>query len=292
MPAARRAAKACRGEREGACMKRAASLLVLLICLVLGALRWVDLLNYSDLATGFVTRGEFWWRYAALGGALVLLWLGGFLAPRRPACMLRPSPVMGLCSALCAVAWAAAAGVNLTRALAREDSLQLVLSALYALTALWLFLMAASRLTRYIDAPSGSALAGIVGTASFYLLAVYRFGFQPASLSRIHVTVEVLSALAALLFVSAAVRASYLPFTSCGRRLTFMGGAAFLLCTCLEAPQTFCRWVAGYAENGDLVLSLALGCTGLLGAVCALCAVWGGESGPASRQSGGEQEEA
>ena len=264
-------------------MKRAAALLVLLICLALGALRWVDLLNYCDLATGFVTRGEFWWRYALMGGAVVLLWLGGFLAPRRPGCMLRPSPAMGLCAVLCAVVWAAVSGVNLTRALAQEDNFQILLSALYALTALWLFLLAASRLTRYIDAPSGSALVGVLGTVSFYLLTVYRFGFQPASLSRISVTLEVLGALAALLFVSAAVRATYLPFTCCGRRLAFLGGCAFFFCTCLEAPQTLCRWMAGYAQYSDLLLSMALGCIGLLGAVCAVCAVWGGE-GPGRRE--------
>lgn len=271
-------------------MKRAAALLVLLVCLALGALRWVDLLNYCDLATGFVTRGEFWWRYAAMGGAVVLLWLGDFLAPRRPACMLRTSRPLGLCSALCAVSWAAAAGVTLTQALAQEDNVQLTLSILYGLTALWLFLMAASRLTRYIDAPSGSALVGVAGTIGFYLLTVRRFGFQPASIQRISVTVEALSALAVLLFMSVLVRASYLPFTSCGRRLTFLGGTAFLFCTCLEMPQTFCRWVVGYAQQGEMALSLALGCTGLLGAVSALCAVAGGEGGPAPARQEEEEE--
>ena len=58
-------------------MKRFATSLLALVCLAAGGARWLDLVNCTDLATGFSTYGSYWVRYAVVG-AVISEWLGGF----------------------------------------------------------------------------------------------------------------------------------------------------------------------------------------------------------------------
>ena len=60
-------------------MKRFAAFLLLLVSALAGAARWLDVVNYTDLDTGFVTWGPAWARYAIAGGILALLALGALL---------------------------------------------------------------------------------------------------------------------------------------------------------------------------------------------------------------------
>ena len=66
-------------------MKRIVTILLLLVCAAAGAVRWLDVMYYTDLATGFVTWGSYLWRYALAGGVLVLLWLAGWMMPKTSA---------------------------------------------------------------------------------------------------------------------------------------------------------------------------------------------------------------
>lgn len=89
---------------------------------------------------------------------------------------------------------------------------------------------------------------GVAGSAAFYLHTVVRFVEQPASLYRILPAVEIFSALAALLFVTALLRALYLP----GRRRYGAGtqplrAAGFLL---LHLPCTAPGRMAGDERRG------------------------------------------
>ena len=45
-------------------MKRFAAFLLLLVSALAGAARWLDVVNYTDLDTGFVTWGPAWARWA------------------------------------------------------------------------------------------------------------------------------------------------------------------------------------------------------------------------------------
>lgn len=253
-------------------MRRAATFLVLLIAGALGFLRWIDMVNFCDPDTGFVVMGEVWWRYAAMAGAALLFLLAGRLGAKHPRCFAKSSPMVGLWAGVCGVLWAALCGFKAADLMESVQTISVAFAVLYALTALWFFLMAASCFNSRFDPPSGSAGMGILGTLAFYLLVVYRFGVKPASVHRIPVTVELLSALAALLFVSAAVRAAYLPFTPCGKRLNTCGLLAFFFCTCLELPQTVFVQLTGGVETEAFLTSLALGAVGLLGGLCALAA--------------------
>ena len=51
-------------------MKRFATSLLALVCLAAGGARWLDLVNCTDLATGFSTYGSYWVRYAVVGAVL------------------------------------------------------------------------------------------------------------------------------------------------------------------------------------------------------------------------------
>lgn len=258
-------------------MKRFATCLVLLVAVMTGAAHWLDLVNFTDLTTGFATAGPLWARYAVGGAVALLCAAGSLLAARRPAGLWRRGPVQGLVSLACGLAFAALGGSGMLAA-ARQGTTELLQQALYLVTALWFVLLGAARLSARPSLPTGSAVWGIAGTASLYLLTVVRFIFKPSGMVRVPPTLEVFSALAALLFATVLLKAAYLPGAACGRLLSLTGCLAFLLCTCLELPQTVCYTLMGQADRERLLLSACLALLGLLGAACALTAA--GEEAP------------
>ena len=256
-------------------MKRLAAGISLLVPVAAGAVRWLDLVNFCDLTTGFVTLGPVWARYLCMALVLSLGVLASFLAARRPSGLVRRSMSLGLLCLLAGGAFAALAGVQLTVLLGgREaDVLETAQTVLYLLTALWLLLLGISRVAGSTVAPSGSAWTGILGTFAFYLLTVRRFCFNPSGIVRIVPTVQVFSALSALVLLQGAVKAFYLPHLPVGRGLFFRGYLAFFFCTCLEAPQAVCLYLGGQYTLAQLAEGLALGVIGLIGLRCAALTV-------------------
>lgn len=256
-------------------MKRLAAGISLLVPVAAGAVRWLDLVNFCDLTTGFVTLGPVWARYLCMALVLSLGVLASFLAARRPSGLVRRSMSLGLLCLLAGGAFAALAGVQLAALLGgREaDVLETAQTVLYPLTALWLLLLGISRVAGSTVAPSGSAWTGILGTFAFYLLTVRRFCFNPSGIVRIVPTVQVFSALSALVLLQGAVKAFYLPHLPVGRGLFFRGYLAFFFCTCLEAPQAVCLYLGGQYTLAQLAEGLALGVIGLIGLRCAALTV-------------------
>ena len=256
-------------------MKRLAAGISLLVPVAAGAVRWLDLVNFCDLTTGFVTLGPVWARYLCMALVLSLGVLASFLAARRPSGLVRRSMSLGLLCLLAGGAFAALAGVQLAALLGgREaDVLETAQTVLYLLTALWLLLLGISRVAGNTVAPSGSAWTGILGTFAFYLLTVRRFCFNPSGIVRIVPTVQVFSALSALVLLQGAVKAFYLPHLPVGRGLFFRGYLAFFFCTCLEAPQAVCLYLGGQYTLAQLAEGLALGVIGLIGLRCAALTV-------------------
>ena len=256
-------------------MKRLAAGISLLVPVAAGAVRWLDLVNFCDLTTGFVTLGPVWARYLCMALVLSLGVLASFLAARRPSGLVRRSMSLGLLCLLAGGAFAALAGVQLAALLGgREaDVLETAQTVLYLLTALWLLLLGISRVAGSTVAPSGSAWTGILGTFAFYLLTVRRFCFNPSGIVRIVPTVQVFSALSALVLLQGAVKAFYLPHLPVGRGLFFRGYLAFFFCTCLEAPQAVCLYLGGQYTLAQLAEGLALGVIGLIGLRCAALTV-------------------
>lgn len=256
-------------------MKRLAAGISLLVPVAAGAVRWLDLVNFCDLTTGFVTLGPVWARYLCMALVLSLGVLASFLAARRPSGLVRRSMSLGLLCLLAGGAFAALAGVQLAALLggAEADALETAQTVLYLLTALWLLLLGISRVAGSTVAPSGSAWTGILGTFAFYLLTVRRFCFNPSGIVRIVPTVQVFSALSALVLLQGAVKAFYLPHLPVGRGLFFRGYLAFFFCTCLEAPQAVCLYLGGQYNLAQLAEGLALGVIGLIGLRCAALTV-------------------
>lgn len=261
-------------------MKRLTAGISLLVPVAAGAVRWLDLVNFCDLTTGFVLLGPVWARYLCMAMVLSLGVLASFLAARRPSGLVRRSMSLGLLCLLAGGAFAALAGVQLAALLggAEADVLETAQTVLYLLTALWLLLLGISRVAGSTVAPSGSAWTGILGTFAFYLLTVRRFCFNPSGIVRIVPTVQVFSALSALVLLQGAVKAFYLPHLPIGRGLFFRGYLAFFFCTCLEAPQAVCLYLGGQYTLAQLAEGLALGVIGLIGLRCAALTV--GEEQP------------
>lgn len=256
-------------------MKRLTAGISLLVPVAAGAVRWLDLVNFCDLTTGFVLLGPVWARYLCMAMVLSLGVLASFLAARRPSGLVRRSMSLGLLCLLAGGAFAALAGVQLAALLggAEADVLETAQTVLYLLTALWLLLLGISRVAGSTVAPSGSAWTGILGTFAFYLLTVRRFCFNPSGIVRIVPTVQVFSALSALVLLQGAVKAFYLPHLPIGRGLFFRGYLAFFFCTCLEAPQAVCLYLGGQYTLAQLAEGLALGVIGLIGLRCAALTV-------------------
>ena len=265
-------------------MKRLTAGISLLVPVAAGAVRWLDLVNFCDLTTGFVLLGPVWARYLCMAMVLSLGVLASFLAARRPSGLVRRSMSLGLLCLLAGGAFAALAGVQLAALLggAEADVLETAQTVLYLLTALWLLLLGISRVAGSTVAPSGSAWTGILGTFAFYLLTVRRFCFNPSGIVRIVPTVQVFSALSALVLLQGAVKAFYLPHLPVGRGLFFRGYLAFLFCTCLEAPQAVCLYLGGQYTLAQLAEGLALGVIGLIGLRCAALTV--GEEQPEQQE--------
>ena len=265
-------------------MKRLTAGISLLVPVAAGAGRWLDLVNFCDLTTGFVLLGPVWARYLCMAMVLSLGVLASFLAARRPSGLVRRSMSLGLLCLLAGGAFAALAGVQLAALLggAEADVLETAQTVLYLLTALWLLLLGISRVAGSTVAPSGSAWTGILGTFAFYLLTVRRFCFNPSGIVRIVPTVQVFSALSALVLLQGAVKAFYLPHLPVGRGLFFRGYLAFFFCTCLEAPQAVCLYLGGQYTLAQLAEGLALGVIGLIGLRCAALTV--GEEQPEQQE--------
>ena len=265
-------------------MKRLTAGISLLVPVAAGAVRWLDLVNFCDLTTSFVLLGPVWARYLCMAMVLSLGVLASFLAARRPSGLVRRSMSLGLLCLLAGGAFAALAGVQLAALLggAEADVLETAQTVLYLLTALWLLLLGISRVAGSTVAPSGSAWTGILGTFAFYLLTVRRFCFNPSGIVRIVPTVQVFSALSALVLLQGAVKAFYLPHLPVGRGLFFRGYLAFFFCTCLEAPQAVCLYLGGQYTLAQLAEGLALGVIGLIGLRCAALTV--GEEQPEQQE--------
>lgn len=265
-------------------MKRLTAGISLLVPVAAGAVRWLDLVNFCDLTTGFVLLGPVWARYLCMAMVLSLGVLASFLAARRPSGLVRRSMSLGLLCLLAGGAFAALAGVQLAALLggAEADVLETAQTVLYLLTALWLLLLGISRVAGSTVAPSGSAWTGILGTFAFYLLTVRRFCFNPSGIVRIVPTVQVFSALSAMVLLQGAVKAFYLPHLPVGRGLFFRGYLAFFFCTCLEAPQAVCLYLGGQYTLAQLAEGLALGVIGLIGLRCAALTV--GEEQPEQQE--------
>ena len=248
--------------------KRTAVVLSLILCLVLGALRVADLCFLSDPATGFARVGESWHRYLIVAAAAVVMFMLSRGASVRPLPFKHCRPALG-CAML------------LTAALLFETSVSTLLTQLDGFATLRGVLLLANGLwfagfgvQAFFAPPTKSPPAALClgGLAAPIWVAIERFAIRPSSLARTGHVLGVLSILAALCCVDYLLKMIFLPGAPFGKAMTFTGMLAFLLCTCMELPETMISYASGGATLLDLVQSgcwASVGLCGLVGAIYA-----------------------
>lgn len=249
-------------------MKRIAGYLLLAVGALAGFARWVDLVNFTDQTTEFVIEGSVWLRYGVVVVLLAAAALAAVMGCRRPARCERRDPVLGVLAFAVSAVFAAFGGLSLIAGTA--DAAEMVIAALSLLTAWWAASLGLSWLGNGYQRPAGGIAGGVAGTAVFYVVTMQRFVQNYSIYYRVGPTLRVFSALMALVFVTALLRAVQCPASGVGRKLLFTGLGAFYLCTCMELPQALCSWMAGGATVAQLAQSAALAAVGLLGAACAM----------------------
>ncbi len=264
-------------------MKYIAHVFLILVGLGAAFLRWIDLVNFIDLDTGFVAVGSVWWRYGAIALLVLLSIAGSFMAAKRPAGIERGSAAAGgvvfAVAVLCAVQNAVDATLGLNFAALAQgsagswragiDAAAVGIALLGLVCAAWLFSGALSLFGGSYRLPAGGVALGMLGNLYLYALLISRFSANQSSYHRLDPTVSVFAAAAAIWFTSALLRAVYYPQSAIGRKLYAAGLACFYLCTCFALPQGICDMMVGNITFGALGEVILFAGFGVLGAVYA-----------------------
>ena len=239
----------------------------LALCLAAGGGYLADLLWFTDPATGFAAAGGVALRYGALALAVFLLWLFSFSLGRSTRAERgRRSRVMTLAFGV------AAAGFALSAALwaASLTPFGALSAALAAAGCGWCCICCVC-FGRGERRPRWALWPALAARAWLFVLSARRVVLSPTSIQRVAPTLEVLAALAGMLFCCTLLRWLYLPEQrGAPRRLFVWGMACFLLCAALTGAIIAARLVRGGALQPDEPALIALG---LLGAAAALRAV-------------------
>lgn len=245
----------------------------IILSVILGVGRMVDLALFTDAETGLCVVGSVWLRYAALAVAILLAVAAGRAAKpeaRKLCSPCKPSGVM-------AVLGAGFMAATFVAKLALWDSSvvgRIIMAFLSLSCSAWLLALGRSWMSKSWKRPSDDLTHVVLGTAVFYWCVLARFMENSSSWHRVTPTAAVWQALAALVFLSALARALYVPDAHNGRQLRASGLAAFCLCLCWQLPRTLFLAVelgwAGPAVWAEIFAGAALCCIGGLGAVCAV----------------------
>lgn len=258
---------------------------VLLFCgVLLGGLHLADLLLWTDAATGFATAGSAWMRYIPWLAALLLPYLPARRAAAQPADLAESNPMLGAFMLLAGLALTASGVITLSviQYVLRNPGLFTGYSQIAAWAdaitplwgGLWLLWYGVRAFAGYgiQHGRLGHPLLALGLFACCLWRLIWRFQMTPASLVRLPCTLRVLSAAAALLFVVVLFKVFLVPGFPCGHTLFAVGSGCFLLCTCLELPQTLFEASLGMLALPDLLTGLGFGMLGLCGFVCAWAA--------------------
>ena len=232
---------------------------------LLGILRGLDLLFWTDPVSGMCVAGSVWLRYAGLAAAVLTAivagrsssWDGEELRTQR--------------TSAGAAAWLAALGFGLagvTRLLLGMTGIAALVRALLELfCAVWMGLLARNWLRKGPwHRPTRSLVPAVLGSVLFYWCVLSRFMENSSSWHRVAPTAAVWQMLAALVFLASLARSLYLPGTTDDRTLCAAALTAFALCLCWELPQLV---LGGTAELPEILAGAGLCFVGALGGVCA-----------------------
>lgn len=241
-------------------------LVSLILSVLLGIFRGIDLTFWTDAETGLCVVGPVWLRYAALAAVVGIAVAAGRGSQPKPDALRGrciPSGVAALAAAVCYGETA------VLRILWMHSSVVMLLRAvLEALCAFWMLGLGLSWLRKDWKAPTRSLTPAVLGSVIFYWCVLARFMENSSSWHRVSPTVMVWEMLAVLLFLSSLVRALWLPETSDGKLLCMSGLASFMLAFCWELPQTLTLAMPSQFKLTNLpaiFFGLGIACVGVLG---------------------------
>ena len=243
----------------------------IILSVILGVGRMVDLALFTDAETGLCVVGSVWLRYAALAVAILLAVAAGRAAKpeaRKLCSPCKPSGVM-------AVLGAGFMAATFVAKLALWDSSvvgRIIMAFLSLFCSAWLLALGRSWMSKSWKRPSDDLTHVVLGTAVFYWCVLARFMENSSSWHRVAPTVVVWQMLAALVFLSVLGRALSLPDTADSRTLCASGLTVWALCLCWEFPQLLNTLLRGgvLARLPDFFFGLGLCCIGVLGGICAV----------------------
>lgn len=243
----------------------------IILSVILGVGRMVDLALFTDAETGLCVVGSVWLRYAALAVAILLAVAAGRTAKpeaRKLCSPCKPSGVM-------AVLGAGFMAATFVAKLALWDSSvvgRIIMAFLSLFCSAWLLALGRSWMSKSWKRPSDDLTHVVLGTAVFYWRVLARFMENSSSWHRVQPTAAVWQMLAVLVFLAALARALHIPQPDNGRTLCAAGLAAFALGLCWQLPQCFALLAGngmGLAVMPDFFAGLGLCCVGSIGGVCA-----------------------
>ena len=242
----------------------------ILLSVILGVGRMVDLALFTDAETGLCVAGSVWLRYAALAAAILLAVAAGRTAKpeaRKLCSPCKPSGVMAILGAV----WIVLAGVAKIF-LGSAPLAKGIWGALAICCGGWLCTLGRGWLQKNWKRPTDSLTEVVLGSALFYWCVLARFMENSSSWHRVAPTVVVWQMLAALVFLSVLGRALSLPDTADSRTLCASGLTVWALCLCWEFPQLLDTLLRGgvLARLPDFFFGLGLCCIGVLGGICAV----------------------
>lgn len=255
-------------------------LVSLILSVLLGIFRGIDLTFWTDAETGLCVAGPVWLRYAALAAVVGIAVAAGRGSQPKPDALRGrciPSGVAALAAAVCYGETA------VLRILWMHSSVVMLLRAvLEALCAFWMLGLGLSWLRKDWKAPTRSLTPAVLGSVIFYWCVLARFMENSSSWHRVSPTAQVWVLLGMLVFLSRLVRALWLPETSDGKALCASGLAAFVLGFCWELPQTLTLAMPSQfvlTALPSIFFGLGIACLGTLGVFCTVRT-----AGPAARK--------
>ena len=172
--------------------------------------RGLDLALWTDWNTGLCTAGSVWLRYGGLWAALVVGIIAARKLARQPLVLRSACRPVGITSVLGGVCVGLAGAVRLAVGMTGVGAL--VRAVLELMCAVWLIRLGRSWTHKgEYRLPGRSMAPAVLGTAVFYWGVLSRFMENSSSWHRVEPTAMVWQMLAALVFLSAMVRALWLP---------------------------------------------------------------------------------
>ncbi len=270
------------------------TILILLVMLLVGGMYWIDLSYYTD-ATGFVTRGPLWVRYAVLALPVLMCLLGlRTVGPCGIAVFRVPGKALGGVFAFAGIMGIVYGCTRIITAISPMMAFELVLGAFVVWYGAWMLLAARQIAGQKVPSPTNSAILGVLAAMPYCLITIQRVLVSPSSLYRVGPLIRSVAPMIALLWFVMLLRSLYVALPRRRVRwLYFLGVCTFLFSTCLELPLAVYNGIFNGESGMSVFESVFMAAFGIVaGCVSVALAGQSGAVSKADEEYAREQEQA